>query len=85
MNFSAASGVFGHLVDQGSTRRNSDSRAAWPFCARSCAILAMVSRVSLALLCSARFQEFSKIVCRVSRLLSVARSGCCVVFCKGIT
>ncbi len=46
---------------------------------------AMVSRVSLASSCSARFHEFANNASRVVRLVSETRSGCCVVFCRGIT
>ncbi len=42
-------------------------------------------RVSFASPRSVRFQEFSKIACRVARSLRYVRSGCCVVFCSGIT
>jgi hypothetical protein len=42
--------------------------SSFAFCARNWASRAMVARVSLASPRSARFQEFSKIACRVARL-----------------
>ncbi len=44
-----------------------------------------MSRVSLGPPRSARFQDFSKIAWRVGRRLSEAKSGCWVVFCRGMS